>query len=51
MVNYGILQLADGDQRGKIGGLEAWQWMLGVMVVPALLYGLLSFAIPESPAS
>ncbi|MFF0436914.1 sugar porter family MFS transporter [Streptomyces sp. NPDC004327] len=49
LVNYGILQLADGDQRGQIGGLEAWQWMLGVMVVPALLYGLLSFAIPESP--
>ncbi|MEU1085767.1 sugar porter family MFS transporter [Streptomyces sp. NPDC005576] len=49
LVNYGILQLADGDQRGKIGGLEAWQWMLGVMVVPAVLYGLLSFAIPESP--
>ncbi|MFG3532120.1 sugar porter family MFS transporter [Streptomyces sp. NPDC047917] len=49
LVNYGILQLADGDQRGRIGGLEAWQWMLGVMVVPALLYGLLSLAIPESP--
>ncbi|GEB61437.1 sugar porter family MFS transporter [Streptomyces gardneri] len=49
LVNYGILQLADGDQRGEIGGLEAWQWMLGVMVVPALLYGMLSFAIPESP--
>ncbi|MCX4965094.1 sugar porter family MFS transporter [Streptomyces sp. NBC_00654] len=49
LVNYGILQIADGDQRGKIGGLEAWQWMLGVMVLPALLYGLLSFAIPESP--
>ncbi|MEK9521191.1 sugar porter family MFS transporter [Streptomyces sp. NPDC087908] len=49
LVNYGILQLADGDQRGEIGGLEAWQWMLGVMVVPAVLYGMLSFAIPESP--
>ncbi|GLF98983.1 sugar porter family MFS transporter [Streptomyces yaizuensis] len=49
LVNFGILQLADGEQRGTIGGLEAWQWMLGVMVVPALLYGLLSFAIPESP--
>ncbi|WP_405794318.1 sugar porter family MFS transporter [Streptomyces sp. NBC_01506] len=49
LVNYGILNIADGDQRGKIGGLEAWQWMLGVMVVPAILYGLLSFAIPESP--
>ncbi|MFD4758164.1 sugar porter family MFS transporter [Streptomyces sp. NPDC058439] len=49
LVNYGILQLADGDQRGRIGGIEAWQWMLGVMVVPAVLYGLLSLAIPESP--
>lgn len=49
LVNYAILQGADGDQRGKIMGLEAWQLMLGVMVVPALVYGLLSFAIPESP--
>ncbi|MEU6114858.1 sugar porter family MFS transporter [Streptomyces sp. NPDC047117] len=49
LVNWGILNLADGDQRGELAGLEAWQWMLGVMVVPAVLYGLLSFAIPESP--
>ncbi|MBH5337216.1 sugar porter family MFS transporter [Streptomyces pactum] len=49
LVNWGILNLADGDQRGEIAGLEAWQWMLGAMVVPAVLYGLLSFAIPESP--
>ncbi len=49
LVNYAILQIAHGEQRGHIGGLEAWQWMLGVMVVPALLYGLFSFAIPESP--
>ncbi|MFD7289129.1 sugar porter family MFS transporter [Streptomyces sp. NPDC059863] len=49
LVNFGILQLADGEQRGELLGLEAWQWMLGVMVVPALLYGLLTLAIPESP--
>ncbi len=49
LVNWGILNMADGDQRGKLAGLEAWQWMLGVMVIPALLYGLLSFIIPESP--
>ncbi|WP_260635584.1 sugar porter family MFS transporter [Streptomyces angustmyceticus] len=49
LVNWGILNLADGNQRGVVAGLEAWQWMLGVMVVPAALYGLLSFAIPESP--
>ncbi|WP_367131092.1 MULTISPECIES: sugar porter family MFS transporter [Streptomyces] len=49
LVNWGILNLADGDQRGHVLGIEAWQLMLGVMVVPAVLYGLLSFAIPESP--
>ncbi|MFC0600757.1 sugar porter family MFS transporter [Streptomyces palmae] len=49
LVNWGILRLADGQQRGELAGLEAWQWMLGVMVVPAVLYGVLSFAIPESP--
>jgi SP family sugar:H+ symporter-like MFS transporter len=49
LVNWGVLNLADGEQRGEIAGLEAWQWMLGIMVVPSVLYGLLSFAIPESP--
>ncbi|MFF0168141.1 sugar porter family MFS transporter [Streptomyces prasinus] len=49
LVNWGILNAADGDQRGEVLGLEAWQVMLGIMVVPAVLYGLLSFTIPESP--
>ncbi|MCH5674389.1 sugar porter family MFS transporter [Streptomyces gilvus] len=49
LVNWGLLNAAGGDQRGKLMGLEAWQVMLGVMVIPAVLYGLLSFAIPESP--
>ncbi|MFJ9631100.1 sugar porter family MFS transporter [Streptomyces sp. NPDC091280] len=49
LVNWGLLNAADGDQRGQLMGLEAWQVMLGVMVIPAVLYGLLSFAIPESP--
>ncbi|MBD0735903.1 sugar porter family MFS transporter [Streptomyces sp. CBMA29] len=49
LVNYAILKGAHGDQRGHIIGLEAWQIMLGVMVIPAVIYGMLSFAIPESP--
>ncbi|MFE3762336.1 sugar porter family MFS transporter [Streptomyces sp. NPDC059104] len=49
LVNWIILRLAHGEQRGLIGGLEAWQWMLGIMVVPAVAYGLLSMKIPESP--
>ncbi|SDE22078.1 sugar porter family MFS transporter [Streptomyces prasinopilosus] len=49
LVNWAILNAAGGDQRGEVLGLEAWQVMLGIMVVPAVLYGLLSFTIPESP--
>jgi SP family sugar:H+ symporter-like MFS transporter len=49
LVNYAVLTLADGDQRGRLAGLEAWQWMLGIMVIPSVAYFLLSFVIPESP--
>lgn len=30
-------------------GQNAWRWMLGVEAIPALLYTLLCFGIPESP--
>lgn len=30
-------------------GLEAWRWMFLVMSIPALLYGIGAFTIPESP--
>ncbi|MCZ7416291.1 MULTISPECIES: sugar porter family MFS transporter [unclassified Streptomyces] len=49
LVNYGLLTAADGEQRGDLLGLEAWQVMLGVEVLPAVLYGLLALRIPESP--
>ena len=49
LVNWGILNAAGGKDRGHLLGLEAWQVMLGVMVMPAVIYGLLSFVIPESP--
>ncbi|MGW8380749.1 sugar porter family MFS transporter [Streptomyces sp. ODS28] len=49
LVNFGILNLAGGKDRNTMLGLEAWQWMLGIMVIPAVAYLLLSFVIPESP--
>ncbi|WP_436892205.1 sugar porter family MFS transporter [Nocardiopsis dassonvillei] len=49
LVNYAIAQTADGSAQNMIGPLQAWQWMLGVEVLPALLYLLLSLLIPESP--
>jgi sugar porter (SP) family MFS transporter len=30
-------------------GLGAWRWMFIVGVVPALVYGVLAFSVPESP--
>jgi sugar porter (SP) family MFS transporter len=55
--NFIILRLAtggagDGGVQARTSwllGLEAWQWMFLVMVVPALLYGIGALAIPESP--
>ena len=30
-------------------GLAAWRWMFLMMAIPAIIYGLLSLTIPESP--
>jgi SP family arabinose:H+ symporter-like MFS transporter len=30
-------------------GEDAWRWMLGVEAIPALIYSLLCFGLPESP--
>ncbi|MBC7687489.1 MAG: MFS transporter, partial [Aquabacterium sp.] len=32
-----------------MGGENAWRWMLGIMTLPALIYTVMVFAIPESP--
>ncbi len=32
-----------------MGGVNSWRWMLGVMVVPSLIYTVLVLSIPESP--
>ncbi|WP_395293401.1 sugar porter family MFS transporter [Kitasatospora hibisci] len=49
LVNWVLADTAGGDTRGHLLGLEAWQWMLGVCVVPAAVYFVLSSTIPESP--
>jgi SP family sugar:H+ symporter-like MFS transporter len=49
LVNYALNQAAGGNPNDHLAGLQAWQWMLGAETVPALLYGIMSFAIPESP--
>lgn len=49
LVNYAIAQLAGGNVNNRLLGLEAWQWMLGACLIPALFYLLFSTIIPESP--
>jgi SP family sugar:H+ symporter-like MFS transporter len=49
VVNYVINQAAGGTNTDHLGGLAAWRWMLGAEVVPAIVYGVLSSMIPESP--
>ena len=33
----------------KIGGENAWRWMLGIAAVPSVIYAVMCFALPESP--
>ena len=47
-VNWIIAGAAGGAEEPLLG-LDAWQWMLAVEAIPAVLYGLLAFTIPESP--
>jgi SP family sugar:H+ symporter-like MFS transporter len=49
LVNYALNEGAGGSPNDPIAGIQAWQWMLGVETVPALIYFLMSYAIPESP--
>jgi MFS transporter, SP family, sugar:H+ symporter len=48
LVDY-LFATAAGGSTETIWGLPAWRWMFLAMALPALLYGLLSLTIPESP--
>ena len=39
--NYIIVHLAPEE--------TAWRWMLGIQLLPALIYTLMCFSLPESP--
>src|SRR4029079_19801111 len=48
-IDYGLAGMAGGSSEVLWLGLKAWRWMFIVMAVPALVYGLLAYTIPESP--
>ena len=48
-VDYLLAHLAGGASKELWLGLEAWRWMFLMMAIPAVIYGVLTFTIPESP--
>lgn len=48
-VNYLLQWLAGGANEPLWLGLDAWRWMFLAMALPAVLYGVLAYTIPESP--
>jgi SP family sugar:H+ symporter-like MFS transporter len=50
LVNWVIKTLApQHDLNAMLGPVQAWQWMLGIAAVPAVIYFVLCSTIPESP--
>ncbi len=47
--NYLIIQAAGSSTSEWLLGIEAWQWMFLVMLVPAAVYFFMAWRIPESP--
>jgi MFS transporter, SP family, sugar:H+ symporter len=48
-IDYLLAKLAGGSREELWLGLAAWRWMFIVMAVPAIVYGVLAYTIPESP--
>ncbi len=47
--NYVIVSLAGSNTAEWLFGIEAWRWMFLVMLLPATVYFLMAWRIPESP--
>ena len=48
-VNWLLQWVAGGPNQVLWLGLDAWRWMFLAMAVPAVVYGVLAYTIPESP--
>jgi SP family arabinose:H+ symporter-like MFS transporter len=47
---FGILiAYASNAFFAKIGGDNAWRWMLGIAAIPSLIYAVMCLGLPESP--
>jgi MFS transporter, SP family, sugar:H+ symporter len=49
LIDYVLATAAGSSEKNLALGLQAWRWMFLAMVVPAVIYGVGAFFIPESP--
>ena len=47
--DYALARLAGSASLPLAFGLPAWRWMFWTEVLPAIVYGIVAFVIPESP--
>jgi MFS transporter, SP family, arabinose:H+ symporter len=44
-----VIAFASNAIIARIGGDNAWRWMLGIAAIPSLIYAVMCFGLPESP--
>jgi len=44
-----VVAFASNAVIARVGGADAWRWMLGIAAVPSLVYAVMCFGLPESP--
>ena len=44
-----VIAFASNAIIARVGGENAWRWMLGIAAVPSVIYSIMCFGLPESP--
>ncbi|MCU0250419.1 MAG: sugar porter family MFS transporter [Vicinamibacterales bacterium] len=44
-----VIAFASNAVIARVGGADAWRWMLGIAAVPSLVYAAMCLGLPESP--
>jgi len=44
-----VVAFASNALIARVGGDDAWRWMLGIAAVPSVVYAVMCFGLPESP--